>query len=565
MEYEKNFHLLNQKKIFEVFLRFVLSTLIWLLNIIDIKLYSQPIQPHVVLVIIDGARYTETLGDPLYRYIPEMKQLAAQGAVVDTFLNDYLTYTKRAIPAIWCGSWATPKDTTINGYLTQYTSAPTVWEYYRKYHNQDSISAMYILKQLTGPWLPSYHKEYGPAYWPWYIMQDWSDLYVWQNAKTKLQKYHPILTLLYLADVDQAGHSGNWQQYTRAITISDSIVGMMWDFLQSDTVYKNKTTLIVTNDHGRHLDGISDGFVGHGDGCFGCRRIELLAVGSGVNQGHINLHRHITDITPTIGALLNFPTYYSTGNIMSEILQPIMSKGPDSIDFKNVFLSENKRDSFSIFNSGGVALPISIQSNEPFFTNVSRSIIPPHSKQIFYVAFTPDEEKFFCDFIFITNDSTDQKDSIKVRGSGIKRITISVDFRKGWNMLSLPTAVDDSRIASLYPNAVSQAFFYHDKYIPSDTIAGKQGYWIKFDTAFIGSISGMKILSDTFDVNEGWNLIGSISTSVICDSVETIPTANIFSPFFTFDGSYFPVDTIHAGKAYWIKMKSAGKLILRKR
>ena len=39
--------------------------------------------------------------------------------------------------------------------------------------------------------------------------------------------------------------------------------------------YKDKTTLIVSNDHGRHIDS-KGGFQNHGDDCAGCRHIEFL-------------------------------------------------------------------------------------------------------------------------------------------------------------------------------------------------------------------------------------------------------------------------------------------------
>jgi hypothetical protein len=275
---------------------------------------------HVFLVIIDGARYSETLGDPLGRYIPRIRKLAQQGVVVDTMINDSVTVTARAIPAIWSGSWSTPHDTTVNGLKNQYATAPTVWEYYRKSRGADSTHAMYIMVWLSTPWIQSFHPQYGPSYWPWYVLQGSSDLDVWQNAKTKLQTYHPELAVIYLADVDAAPARG-WSAYTQAIITADSIVGMIWDYIGSDPVLRNSTTLLVTNDHGRHLDGVQNGFVSHGDGCWGCRHIMFLGVGSGMPKGtHTAIRRTIPDITPTIGSLLGFPTPYATGKTMIEIL-----------------------------------------------------------------------------------------------------------------------------------------------------------------------------------------------------------------------------------------------------
>jgi len=302
---------------------------------------------HVILVIIDGARYSETLGDPLFKFIPRMHQLADEGVVLDSMFNDNITLTKRAIPAIWCGSWAPPKDTTVNGIANQYAVVPTVWEYFRKTRNLDSTHAMYIMKMLSSPWIQSFVTGYGPAYWPWYILQGSKDPEVWENSKQKLEQYHPELDVIYLSDVDSAPSEG-WDAYTKAITIADSIVGMLWDFVQSDPVYQNKTTLLVTNDHGRHLDNLLNGFVSHGDKCMGCQHIMLLGVGADMPKGlHTSIRRTITDITPTIGVLLNFPTPFSTGEPITEIITSIEKEKENKTLLPKVSLEQNYPNPFN--------------------------------------------------------------------------------------------------------------------------------------------------------------------------------------------------------------------------
>ncbi len=300
--------------------------ILYALLLVSKVIFAQLPDKYVIVLIIDGARYSETFGDSLSRFIPRMKSLSLQGTVIDSFINDGVTSTKRAIPALWCGSWTTPIDTVVNGFNTQYAVVPSVWEYFRKTHSLDQKQAFYLLKQLNGPWLPSYHPDYGESYWPTYLLQGEKDINVWQSAKYNLEKYHPRLSIIYLADVDSYGHSGSWNNYTDAITIADSIAGLLWDLIQSDTVFKNKTNLIITNDHGRHLDGISSGFVGHGDGCWGCRNIMFVAVGSDIKRGkRYNIKKTIPDIVPTIGKILNFTTPYSTGAVITEILSEVVS------------------------------------------------------------------------------------------------------------------------------------------------------------------------------------------------------------------------------------------------
>jgi hypothetical protein len=526
-------------------------------------LISQPAQQHAILVIIDGARYSETLGDPTGQYIPRMKQLATQSAVVDTFLNDSVTVTKRAIPAIWSGSWKTPRDTTIGGFATQYALDPTVWEYFRKHQDQDSTNAMYILKQLSGPWLPSYHPQYGPQYWPWYIMQDgyWSDLYVWTLAKQKLSQHHPIFSVLYLADVDAAGHSGDWNNYTRKITIADSIVGMLWDFVQNDSIFKNRTTVFVTNDHGRHLDGVSTGFVSHGDGCWGCRRIQLLAIGSGAKKGISSIKRKIPDIVPTIGALLNFPSPFSTGSVMTEILKPIISFNKKDINFGSVPVSTFRTDSIIVYNSGGSNLTITTSTPPNLTINPATTSIAPHTNRKFYITFSPTNSDSISSFIIINHNDEHLRDTIKILGRGL--LTIQLSINKGWNLVSLPLSVSNGRINSLFTNTTSFAFSYNATYIQTDSLRKGIGYWLKFDSTLNFNITGIEILRDTVDVVAGWNLIGSVSQPFSISSIQTIPSGIISSSFYGYDKSYITVNTILPGRGYWIKVNSNGKLILK--
>jgi hypothetical protein len=545
-----------------IFFLFALSALLFAIH--SPLLFSQPAQQHVFLVIIDGARYSETFGDPTGQYIPRMHQLKNQAAVVDTFLNDSVTVTKRAIPAIWSGSWKAPRDTTIGGVATQYATVPTVWEYFRKDRNQDSTNAMYILKQLSGPWLPSYHPQYGPQYWPWYIMQDgyWSDLYVWNLAKQKLIAHHPIFSVIYLADVDAGGHSGDWNNYTRKITIADSIVGMIWDFVQNDSVFKNRTTLFVTNDHGRHLDGVSTGFVSHGDGCWGCRRIQLLAIGSGVKKGFSSIKRRIPDIVPTIGALLNFTSPFSTGTAMTEILKPIISFNKKEINFGSIPISTSRTDSITIYNSGGSSLNITTSTPSNFSISPVSTSIAPHTNRKFYITFSPMNFDSIASFIIINHNDDHLSDTIIISGKGIQS-TISVSINKGWNIVSLPLMVENSGINSLFTNTTSFAFSYDGQYIQTDSLRKGIGYWLKFDTTLNFNIIGNEILTDTIDVIAGWNLIGCVSQPISISSIQTIPDGIISSSFYGYNNMYLVVNTISPGKGYWTKVNSNGKLILK--
>ncbi len=285
----------------------------------------------VVLVIIDGLRYSEGLGDPDHVNTPRMSGLAEQGALITDFQNDGYTYTSRAIPAIWCGAWTeinTFSDPACAGTINNTTELPTVFEYYRKQLDRPASDCVYTLKDLCS-WKASFDDNYGPDYWPLYHTVGSTDTDVWHETEQVISDLAPHFLLMYLADVDHEGHSGNWENYLAAIQIADSLVGELWDVLQADSAYVGKTTMFVSNDHGRH----DYDFSGHGDSCTGCRQIQLLAVGPDIQQGLLsNEPRSIPDIVPTIGELLGFSPEYATGTAMLELLDVTNAVGSKSIN-----------------------------------------------------------------------------------------------------------------------------------------------------------------------------------------------------------------------------------------
>lgn len=138
-----------------------------------------------------------------------------------------------------------------------------------------------------------------------------------------MDTYRPQFLWIYLADVDHAGHSGNWLAYTWAIQKADSIVGVLWNTIQSDSFYLDNTILFVTNDHGRH-DDEHGGFSGHGCGCEGCRHIMFLALGPQLRQNYISSqYRRIPDLAVTASWLLDLDPEFASGEFMSEIYENI--------------------------------------------------------------------------------------------------------------------------------------------------------------------------------------------------------------------------------------------------
>ena len=122
--------------------------------------------------------------------------------------------------------------------------------------------------------------------------------------------------------MDVNGHANLWSNYLEAIRKTDDKARKLWEFIQSDSVYANKTTLFITNDHGRHSKGRRDGFISHGDNCTGCRSIYLVALGPDFKVGkEINVGYDLIDIPATISEMLHFDMPTARGKVMTELFR----------------------------------------------------------------------------------------------------------------------------------------------------------------------------------------------------------------------------------------------------
>ncbi|MBI3765710.1 MAG: hypothetical protein HY277_04315 [Ignavibacteriales bacterium] len=139
-------------------------------------------------------------------------------------------------------------------------------------------------------------------------------------------------------------------------------------------------------------------------------------------------------------------------------------------------------------------------------------------------------------------------------------ITIEFSAPDGWNLISIPVLVGDSRKTSILPYYLSNCFRYQAGYILTDDLTHGDGFWVKTGQL---SFTGCRLTVDTVSVAAGWNLIGSLSTAIPTSTVTSIPDSLVASMYFGFGSTgYTPTTTLYPGYGYWVKMRGAGKLVL---
>jgi hypothetical protein len=272
---------------------------------------------HVVIVVLDGVRYTESLGDSSHRFVPVIwKHLRPAGVMYTRFYNDGLTETNPGHSSILSGTWQ-----FIANDGSELPHSPTVFEYARKQFRMP-VDQHWVVpgKTKLGVLAYSDHPDGGSGYGASVFLPSaqLEDAEVWENLKSILFVIHPQITLVNFPSTDRAAHLGSWESYTGALRSVDSLLGVLRDQVEADPVLKGRTTLIITNDHGRHRDDVADGFVGHGDSCDGCRHIMCLVVGPDTPAGAVDSTRWgQTDIAPTVGSLLGISMPFVTGRTMT--------------------------------------------------------------------------------------------------------------------------------------------------------------------------------------------------------------------------------------------------------
>lgn len=279
----------------------------------------------VIIILVDGPRWSETWGDSLRQYIPYRTLMAQQGVLLTNFRNEGFTYTNAGHTAIINGGhWQ------INNSGQELPPVPGLFQYYRKTFSAPadkvwlvaSKDKLHILSDCQDPewqgrYRPSFDVGYsgaGTGYRP--------DSITHARALDVLRTHHPDLMMISYREPDYTGHTNNWTNYLAQVRITDQYVWQIFQAIQSDPYYAGNTAIFVTNDHGRHLDGVNGGFGGHGDACEGCRKIELLAIGPDFKTGvELNTFGDQRDLCRTTAYLLGMPMPTAQGKVMSVLFK----------------------------------------------------------------------------------------------------------------------------------------------------------------------------------------------------------------------------------------------------
>ncbi len=77
------------------------------------------------------------------------------------------------------------------------------------------------------------------------------DWLTYLNAREYIQKNQPRVVFLGFGETDNFAHQGRYDLYLQHAAAIDKMIEDLWYYVQTNPFYKDKTTFIITTDHGR--------------------------------------------------------------------------------------------------------------------------------------------------------------------------------------------------------------------------------------------------------------------------------------------------------------------------
>lgn len=138
----------------------------------------------------------------------------------------------------------------------------------------------------------------------------------------------------------------------------------------------------------------------------------------------------------------------------------------------------------------------------------------------------------------------------------------TMSYNEGWNLVSLPTDEENIDYHSVFPEAVEGTFYQFSSgvYIGADVFQSGVGYWIRNTDSGAVLVDQNQINSLTYELQEGWNLIGSIATEIPITMIYDPDNVVVMSSIYTYDASYQSVDLLQPCKAYWVRANTSGTI-----
>jgi hypothetical protein len=159
------------------------------------------------------------------------------------------------------------------------------------------------------------------SYKPWHS-DECFDVFTHYEALEELKINKPKVLYVAYGETDEWAHAGQYRSYLDAAHQVDAWIKQIWDIVQNDPQYKNKTALIFTTDHGRG-DKIKKEWTSHGSSIKDASEIWFAAMGPGISgKGEIKMEGQLyqNQFAQTIAKLMGY-TFMAEHPVAKEITE----------------------------------------------------------------------------------------------------------------------------------------------------------------------------------------------------------------------------------------------------
>lgn len=301
---------------------------------------EQPQAGNLFIIVMNGVRYNDAFGDKNHLYIDNIwNKLRPLGTICTRFDNRELTFPIPSQMSLLTGVWHVFKNPLSEKIRPAF---PTLFEYWNSARKDSGNSCYFASNNAAFEILTSSnHTGFGTTYAPVFEAGKEGEVNenaIYEKAMPHILEKHPSFVYLSLGSgggggteedllahqcqekgqKDACGGAALLNSYYESIIAMDAIVYDLWDRIQQEEVYKDKTVFLVLSSHGRNAED----FHRIGDKDRGCRQLYLLVIGPGIKKNFVsNRGRALIDICRTVGALYNIPTLYAKGTIMKELFK----------------------------------------------------------------------------------------------------------------------------------------------------------------------------------------------------------------------------------------------------
>lgn len=143
------------------------------------------------------------------------------------------------------------------------------------------------------------------SYKPWHE-DECLDVFTHYAALSTLKAAKPKVLYIAYGETDEWAHAGQYRSYLDAAHQVDAWIKQLWEFVQSNPDYRNKTAIFITTDHGRG-DAIKAEWTSHGSSIKDASEIWFAVMAPGVaakGEVKVNQQFYQQQFAQTIAKLL---------------------------------------------------------------------------------------------------------------------------------------------------------------------------------------------------------------------------------------------------------------------